>query len=91
MDTNSFLGRIVGQISTGYVSGSVTADLSTGTPFAFSVIQYSAGYTPNSVTPGGGMLNPSITATSTGISWTFPSNPGGSQVFSNCIIFYGVY
>lgn len=91
MDTNSFLGRIVGQVSTGYQSGSVSANLSTGTPFAFAVVQYDPAYQPNQGTPGGGMLNPLITATSSGVSWTFPPNSSGAQIFSDCIIFYGVY
>lgn len=91
MDTNFFLGRIVGQTSTTYVNGSVSADLSSGTPFALYVIVYNSSYVPSQGTPGGGMLNPTLTATPTGVSWTFPSNTGGAELFSSCLIFYGVY
>lgn len=91
MDTNFFLGRIVGQVSTPYVNGSVSADLSTGTPFALYVIVYDSSYNPSQTSPGGGMLNPTLTATSTGVSWVFPPNSSGAQMFSSCLIFYGVY
>lgn len=90
VDTSFFLGRIVGSVSTGFSSGSVSADLTGGTPFAFPVVIYAAGSRPNLGTPGGAMKNPSITATSSGISWTFPSGFSGGN-FSDCIIYYGVY
>ena len=90
VDTSFFLGRIVGSVLTNFVAGSVSADLSNGTPFAFSVVTIKSGYSPIG-SPGGALYNPSITKSSSGISWTFPSNIGSTAMYENCIIYYGIY
>lgn len=90
-DSNSQLGRLVGSITTGFVAGSVAANLTTGTPFAFAVLVYANGTSPNFGTPGGAMLQPTLTVTGSSVAWSFPANSGSYQNFQSCIIYYGVY
>lgn len=89
-DSTSQLGRIVGSVSTGLTNGSISADLSTGVPFAFPVLIYADGSGPNLGTPGGAMRQPNINVTASSVSWTFPTE-GDYGPFQNCIIYYGVY
>jgi hypothetical protein len=89
-DSTSQLGRIVGSVSTGFVNGSVAADLSTGIPFAFAILIYANGSTPNYGTPGGAMLQPDLNITASGVSWTFPA-AGSYTSFESCLIYYGVH
>lgn len=90
VDTNDFLGRIVGSVSTNFNDGSIAADLSTGTPFAFPYLLV----TGQVVTSGSG-LAPEVTTTSSSVSWEFAdddkSDPGGNTSYSDCLIFYGVF
>lgn len=90
IDTSYFLGRIAGSVTTNFVNGSISADLSLGNPFAFSIVTIKPGYSPIG-SPGGGLYNPSITKSASGISWVFPSGIGSTAMYENCIIYYGVY
>lgn len=80
VDTATYMGRILGTVSTGTSNGSVTnAGFATGQPWWFITRKTSSAY----------MYTPKITISGNTLSWQFESGTYANK--ADCLITYGVY